>query len=1696
MRNLLTLRDTGNPVSGEIASVDHDNGSHELLVLHKDGKLFKYELSDCNYIGMPIQEWDISQTILEENGEGERDETWFDVSIIRSTGSIVCISNNGNLACIYVDLSTGLHSEEVTCEGEIDSGIVTAGWSPEQERVVIVTGNNSLLCMSHSWDVLEEVPIEARIPNSKCTLSWRGDGTQFVLQSVDVNDDINYIRVFSNELEIIATGRNIADGAASLLKGIGSAVAFAQNGTLIAFPQERIKGKYQIAFIEKNGLRHGDFDLHVPSVLPEGYSKWEVSALMYDSSTTLLAVTVIACKEDDENLMTARPSCVQLYYRGNYHWYLKQQYRGLNITCLGFDSEVSNRLYLADTLEGSISRLRVIDHGWDISSDINTKHNATAVGDGDSVLLTPLGYNLVPPPMSLVTIPLVGAYRYACFWSPWGGNSNHYTSGMAVLCDKSLSSFSGSNVYPSICLTLLDSKGVPLKDSSSRVICLYKALQSLPAFHEGQYTSLLQTSTINNDSHSNHITFRSIAAMEIEKEVLAICVLVNLVHDVDSSSRDHAFVLYYDINRNEIHNDFNRHDSKYIHEIHVQGDKSADLGGEGCMYHIQPWYLHTADSNGDGDINGKCAAFGVVKRRADMGSGCEVLPIPLDSYQNLSLQDNDKQEALLRLPEDCSKVSILTTIHNKDGEVIYLALGLTDKNRLYCGEMLLVAGASSFLVNESLQMVLYITVGAQPKLHFVSFASLSTLDPTQSFDHPDNLLVEFAEARPVERGARLVSAPYGSPKIIVQQPRGNLEGFEPRALVLLQARKLMDNQEYYQVMVMFRRQKIDLNLLIDHNPSLFLLHCDQFVTECIKKSKMDGGRTNQTGIEMLALLITSLSDEDVAVTKYPNPNPSNNHANVTNMDNVGGVRVIVNDNEKDGKGYKEGQKLNTVCTALRASLLKQLNLPCNVDSDGTTHKTSMNTAVVTPLLCTFAKQDPPLLEEALMLIRDIASTTTSSTNDKSHTSNNAGLLSTTTQSHIKYLAFLADRQQIFDAALGCCDFDIAKAIARQCQMDPKVYLPLINEFQAIGEGHDNQSIYAYLMHIAVNRHLDRQMKIIDYCLLAISAYYHSDDIVRANVDKEQQGLEYITDTILGTVREHKCYTYILPRVTQQYTTLCTINNKDMANYREHLIEKVLSPCRQGFATYLMSQYSQSPCIDLYHQAMSYYLSTSPVSIIDACMAARRVSDWPTLISLVTRYESMIASLKKPELAVKRVIADVIDEYEGTIEQGDMYSMEVHTSTTYNKDESILAPSHYHLAEIDKVSYIVSLCVTYLQDVERAVTILLTTRRFSEAITIAMQQSRVDLIEDDIKSALMTESEVFIESMSSKGDKIIEIVNKLKERWQDPVKRLEEVKEKEPWVQRELEWMSQGYEGIFDSTKDYDGMGNDVDDNKSDYSAITSRSDMSFVSQVSNISLLSNSSDNSSVSRQSGSSTVSILSDMGSYSNGNNNDTVGKKGNEFAIAGLEHTLLSKGNGDGDMGNNRTSRAKREGKKKDKYDYDKMVEKNGGQPLTKKQLRRLRRGENAGKDYRGHRDMLGLGKEATLCAELMNIAQSLESMCTICSDLCHAHVLIGQQPIHYSTGIALTKSMDAFCTIMRENPPNIAPAYPTLFLQERDYTSLLSYQENYQHQIPSSALQLNTKLENKRNKYWEVAAKGISFWHSKMKLSLYDLSSTIT
>jgi hypothetical protein len=45
--------------------------------------------------------------------------------------------------------------------------------------------------------------------------------------------------------------------------------------------------------------------------------------------------------------------------------------------------------------------------------------------------------------------------------------------------------------------------------------------------------------------------------------------------------------------------------------------------------------------------------------------------------------------------------------------------------------------------------------------------------------------------------------------------------------------------------------------------------------------------------------------------------------------------------------------------------------------------------------------------------------------------------------------FPADYELLFETALGIYDYDIARAVARNSQMDPKVYLPLLKRYAAL-----------------------------------------------------------------------------------------------------------------------------------------------------------------------------------------------------------------------------------------------------------------------------------------------------------------------------------------------------------------------------------------------------------------------------------------------------------------------------------------------------------------------------------------------------------------------------------------------------------------------------------------------------------------------
>jgi len=85
--------------------------------------------------------------------------------------------------------------------------------------------------------------------------------------------------------------------------------------------------------------------------------------------------------------------------------------------------------------------------------------------------------------------------------------------------------------------------------------------------------------------------------------------------------------------------------------------------------------------------------------------------------------------------------------------------------------------------------------------------------------------------RAVERGSRLVTAMPTALSVVLQMPRGNLETIYPRAMVLSGIRKLIDEKNYRKAFTHCRTQRVDMNILYDHNPAQFLSNVALFIDQ-------------------------------------------------------------------------------------------------------------------------------------------------------------------------------------------------------------------------------------------------------------------------------------------------------------------------------------------------------------------------------------------------------------------------------------------------------------------------------------------------------------------------------------------------------------------------------------------------------------------------------------------------------------------------------------------------------------------------------------------------------------------------------------------------------------------------------------------------------------------------------------------------
>ncbi len=1234
-------------------------------------------------------------------------------------------------------------------------------------------------------------------------------------------------------------------------------------------------------------------------------------SLHFNIETSVLAVGLQALYKDTNQVHS---QYVQLYHRNNYHWYLKQQWSGDGMAFGRFDSEFPDRLFLSmspsqvSDAENMMSgfRVRMIDYVWDVCTS-ESEDCTAAVVDGRKILMTPLGKALVPPPMSLYVLDLPSPSRDTSFWIDSSARTEH-NWGFATLCDGDI-----IRLWTQI-----------VGDKPKR----------------GQPNLQFQDINLAQIAKESHLEWncfvRKIKGVLINSESKSEIAIVCVASVPISTTLDQVEV---------------------ADKVLVL--RQEELGGS-LVWRMEDYPILSGGS---------------IQRLISWADDFNCIGIGLSSSSSpfevvkMSFGDKIQFETEFSFSEPCARKLAVVKVQQEK----YLCVGLSStphSSRLYCCDNLLSSShVSSFSINPSLGVLLYVTATSKPLLHFASLASLGHIVD----DIESNLLAgeaasqpmfTFSAPRPVERGARLVGSPLNSALTILQIPRGNLEGCEPRPLVLMKSRILLDQKKYLDCLLLLRRQRVDLNLLIDHNPYTFLEQVPQLIPLMLK-----------TNSDLLSLLISALENGNICAQKYALPEMYHGqHQNQAQFP----LQESVFDWEN---------KVNVVCEHIRNTLYQLLTTSPEIKID----------ELLPPLLCSYSKQRPPLLAHALYLVKryslDLPLLPRQTISD--YKSNrqilSQALSSSKTQKCLKYIAFLCDYQELFNAALGECDFDMARAIARQGgQMDPKIYLPLLQNLESIyiqqsteGNSKDvntlvnldvidtsigfcpNQSSSTYcLMRFKVFLHLQKYEFALDWGLTCLE----SVAIRRAHSGNTTDEIELslLVLDILSIVSEKNLFVRCFPvlRALRQRLILVLtelahnapaptiggltlkIKRKNPTISDTHVaLSPIVSLLSKLFYAYGQACYSKGD----YAEAIAAYLSgTEPLSSRGAVEAAIQKGDWHLALGLGGRYFDPNESVNEEtdenpffqtqqqsrSLNPQHIARELIDSFRSTIEQGiGGESAESEYYLVFQHNSKLAGDAN---SGGDRAIEASQLCIEYFDDVEGGINILLLAKRWRYAAQLAARKRRLDLLREEVGTSLKMEAQQVMKVLKERKDKHVELVEKLTALWIDGPGRLKAVSEVDPGLLKSLQGK----------------VTEENEETRSDFGGGTS--------VYSNISMIST------TSISSVSSTLSILSNLSSMESVSGRGSEAKSEKSFAIDGIEHNLLSRGKTD------RTEFTQ--------YDNAK----------AKKRKQKMR-----SKGDGGGRDIFGLKHEGVMARLLYNLGDISAVSLTV-AELCEVLLFVGGSP----------------------------------------------------------------------------------------------------
>ncbi|GAA5885604.1 hypothetical protein JCM16303_001478 [Sporobolomyces ruberrimus] len=825
--------------------------------------------------------------------------------------ALVAVLSNGDIEQIFLNGGVGEPVRENV--GTFDEGIKAAEWSPDDELLAIVNGNDLLLTLTKSFDPLSEAPLHTAsfgsdapvsvgwgakstqfhgslgktaaaqaaandplltrerllgpVDSGKVRIRWRGDASWFAVSSIETvpprtvdgesapERPIRRIRIFSRVgAELSSTSLPVA----SLEAGLD----WIPTGELIASSQDISiekgdEGRKQVVFFERNGLRRYEFEVR---------DKGRVREVGWNSGSDLLAVWVE--KEDGQHT-------VHLYHRSNYYWALKQTLSpslSTSSTLLGFKwhPEKSHELSLI-TKEG----IEKYSLGWDTlrserSSEKHEDDATVAVVDGANTKLTPFRLLNIPPPMSGLTLSSSSTPTHISFAPSPSESSSSLTSTsplyFALLFPTSVSVYSWS-------LSLTGNAQA-------------RARAGLPT------PQLEWTAELPEASRS---VVKQCATLQTKKGEIKVGVL-RTVREEDGEVRDEVVI------------------------VGKEGESQRVVVMEGARRIVAK-----VAKQGEDDEEGEEDSFVL-----ETNEGWLLETFLYSQSEDLALPS----PSLTPLPEFCAQIQhvLLPPASPTSTSRFPIVLGLASSGRLYASSKLVASDATSFVTTPD--FLIYTTFSHEAK--FVSLVTLSpfytghtTLEHSESFARRapgggaggENEMPSIKRA--VERGSRIVTVAPSSTSLVLQMPRGNLEIICPRPLVLRVVRDFLDLQRFRSAFLLCRKHRIDLNLLYDHNPSFLTSHLSGFIDQ-VKE------------VDHLNLFLSGLKDEDVTKTMYKSV------LGVGAPSTSGSVTSV------------SANKINTMCDLVREDLEKR---------DVFHYANSILTAHV--------RKQPPAYEDALNLLAEL-----------------------------------------------------------------------------------------------------------------------------------------------------------------------------------------------------------------------------------------------------------------------------------------------------------------------------------------------------------------------------------------------------------------------------------------------------------------------------------------------------------------------------------------------------------------------------------------------------------------------------------------------------------------------------------------------------------------------------------------------------